>query len=64
MDGKGAWRDNAFIERLPRTIKYEEVFLQAKSNVLEVRASIARYIYGFKKRHEAALERRKSKLNS
>ena len=29
MDGKGAWRDNVFVERLWRTIKYEEVYLRA-----------------------------------
>ena len=44
MDGKGAWRDNGFVERLWRTIKYEEVYLRAYSNVPEARASLARYI--------------------
>ena len=29
MDGKGAWRDNVVVERLSRTIKYEEVYLRA-----------------------------------
>ena len=29
MDGKGAWRDNVFVERLWRTVKYEEVYLRA-----------------------------------
>jgi putative transposase len=47
MDGKGAWRDNVFVERLWRTIKYEEVYLRAYANVPEARASIARYIDGF-----------------
>ncbi|MDI2070617.1 hypothetical protein, partial [Bradyrhizobium sp. Mp27] len=28
MDGKGAWRDNVFVERLWRTVKYEEVYLR------------------------------------
>jgi putative transposase len=37
MDGKGAWRDNAFIERLWRTIKYEEVYLRAYASVSEAR---------------------------
>ena len=31
MDGKGAWRDNVFVERLWRTIKYEEVYLRAQA---------------------------------
>jgi putative transposase len=44
MDGKGAWRDNVFVERLWRTIKYEEVYLRAYSNVPEARASLGRYI--------------------
>jgi putative transposase len=44
MDGKGAWRDNVFVERLWRTIKYEEVYLHAYANVPEARASIGRYI--------------------
>lgn len=44
MDGKGAWRDNVFVERLWRTIKYEEVYLRAYENVPEARASIGRYI--------------------
>ena len=44
MDGKGAWRDNVFVERLWRTIKYEEVYLRAYANVPEARASLARYI--------------------
>jgi putative transposase len=35
MDGKGAWRDNVFVERLWRTIKYEEVYLHAYASVRE-----------------------------
>jgi putative transposase len=37
MDGKGAWRDNVFVERLWRSIKYEEVYLRAYANVPEAR---------------------------
>jgi len=44
MDGKGAWRDNVFVERLWRTIKYEEVYLRAYGGVSEARASIGRYL--------------------
>jgi putative transposase len=47
MDGKGAWRDNVFVERLWRTIKYEEVYLWAYPSVAEARASLGRYIDGF-----------------
>ena len=44
MDGRGAWRDNIFVERLWRTIKYEEVYLRAYASVPEARASIGRYL--------------------
>lgn len=44
MDGRGAWRDNVFVERLWRTIKYEEVYLRAYASVPEARAAIARYM--------------------
>jgi putative transposase len=43
MDGKGAWRDNVFVERLWRSVKYEEVYLRAYDSVGEARASIGRY---------------------
>ena len=44
MDGKGAWRDNAFVERLWRTIKYEEFYLRAYASVSEARTSIGGYL--------------------
>ena len=44
MDGKGAWRDNVFVERLWRSIKYEEVYLHAYKTVAEARAGIGRYL--------------------
>ena len=44
MDGKGAWRDNVFVERLWRSIKYEEVYLRAYDSVGEARQSIGRYL--------------------
>ena len=50
MDGKGAWRDNVFVERLWRSIKYEEVYLRAYDSVGEARQSIGRYI-DFYNRH-------------
>jgi transposase InsO family protein len=42
MDGKGAWRDNVFVERLWRSVKYEEVYLRAYDTASEARASIGR----------------------
>ena len=55
MDGKGAWRDNVFVERLWRTIKYEEVYLHAYSNVPEARAAIGKYLgfYNSKRPHSS-----------
>jgi putative transposase len=44
MDGKGAWRDNVFVERLWRSIKYEEVYLHAYDSVAQAKLDIARYI--------------------
>ena len=44
MDGKGAWRDNVFVERLWRTVKYEEVYLLAYDSVSDARASLGRYL--------------------
>jgi len=44
MDGKGAWRDNVFVERLWRSVKYEEVYLRAYESVGEARTSIGRYL--------------------
>ena len=44
MDGKGAWRDNVFVERLWRSVKYEEVYLRAYDSVSEAHASIGRYL--------------------
>ena len=44
MDGKGAWRDNVFVERLWRSVKYEEVYLHAYDSVGEARTSIGRYL--------------------
>jgi putative transposase len=44
MDGRGAWRDNVFVERLWRSVKYERVYLKAYDNVSAARADIAEYM--------------------
>jgi putative transposase len=44
MDGRGAWRDNVFVERLWRSVKHEEVYLRAYTSVAEARASLGRYL--------------------
>ena len=43
MDGRGAWRDNVFVERLWRSVKYERVYLKAYDSVPAARADIAEY---------------------
>jgi putative transposase len=44
MDGRGSWRDNVFVERLGRSVKYEEVYLRAYETVAEARRLIGRYL--------------------
>jgi len=44
MDGKGRWIDNVFVERLWRSVKYEEVYLHAYESVMAAKAGIARYL--------------------
>lgn len=59
MDGKGRWRDNVFVERLWKSIKYEEVYLHAYESVSAARSGIARYITFFNtRRPHSALDRR------
>ena len=55
MDGKGSWRDNVFVERLWRSVKYEEVYLRAYDSVGQARASIGRYLdfYNRKRPHSS-----------
>jgi putative transposase len=44
LDGRGSWRDNVFVERLWRSVKYEEVYLRAYETVAEARKLIGRYL--------------------
>jgi putative transposase len=55
MDGKGRWIDNVFIERLWRSVKYEEVYLHGYANGTEVRTSLTRYFgfYNARRSHQA-----------
>ena len=55
MDGKGSWKDNVFIERFWRTLKYEEVYLRAYESVSAARESITRYLafYNGRRPHTA-----------
>jgi putative transposase len=59
MDGKGAWRDNVFIERLWRSVKYEEVYLHAYDTVSDSRAGIGKYFNLYNRRRpHSSLKRR------
>jgi putative transposase len=59
MDGKGAWRDNVFVERLWRSVKYEEIYLKAYDTVGEARASIGRYLAFYNgRRPHSSLDRK------
>ena len=55
MDGRGSWRDNVFIERLWRSVKYEEVYLRAYESVSEARSGLGRYFefYNSKRPHSS-----------
>ncbi len=55
MDGKGSYNDNLFIERLWRTVKYEEVYLKAYQNVRDARISLGEYFrfYNTERPHQA-----------
>ena len=55
MDGKGRWVDNVFVERLWRSLKYEEVYLKAYDSIAQARASIGRYLAFFnaERRHQS-----------
>jgi putative transposase len=50
MDGKGCWRDNVFVERLWKTIKYEQVYLHAYATVSEARAKLTTYLEFYNRR--------------
>ena len=59
MDGKGRWIDNVLVERLWRSVKYEEVYLKAYDSIGAARASLGQYFtyYNSKRRHQS-LDRR------
>lgn len=54
MDGKGRWIDNVFIERLWRSVKYEEVYLHAYESLIEARSGLHKYFqfYNAKRKHQ------------
>jgi putative transposase len=59
MDGRGRWMDNVFIERLWRSVKYEEVYLKAYEDLREARRGLAAYFdfYNHRRRHQGLDDR-------
>ena len=59
MDGKGCWRDNIFVERLWRSLKYEEVYLHAYDSVSAATAGLGRYLtlYNTRRPHSSLDDR-------
>jgi transposase InsO family protein len=54
MDGRGSWRDNVSVERLWRSVKYEEVYLRAYDSVAEARNSIGGYLAFYNRKRARA----------
>jgi len=54
MDGKGAWRDNVFVERLWRSVKYEDVYLNAYESMTHARSSLGKWVnyYNQQRKHQ------------
>jgi putative transposase len=54
MDGKGAWRDNVFVERLWRSVKYEDVYLKAYDSMADAKQSWKKYFefYNQNRKHQ------------
>ena len=59
MDGRGRWMDNVFIERLWRSVKYEEVYLKGYESIPEARRELAAYFdfYNKRRRHQGLKDR-------
>ena len=55
MDGQGRWRDNVFIERLWKTVKYEEVYLKAYESITEAKKELRKFFdrYNVRLRHQS-----------
>ena len=59
MDGRGRWMDNVFVERLWRSVKYEEVYLKAYGSLTEARRELTAYFefYNQRRRHQGLDDR-------
>ena len=59
MDGRGRWVDNVFVERLWRSVKYEDIYLKAYGSIAEAREGLAAYFefYNSRRRHQGLDDR-------
>ena len=59
MDGRGRWVDNVFVERLWRSVKYEDIYLKAYGSITEARRGLADYFefYNNRRRHQGLDDR-------
>ena len=59
MDGRGRWSDNIFIERLWRTVKYEEVYLKAYESIAHAKKELGKFFdrYNIRRRHHGLDDR-------
>ena len=66
MDGRGQWCDNVFVERLWKSLEYEEVYLKAYESVSAARAQIGRYLafYNARRPHRAQEGKRRTRSTS
>ena len=59
MDGRGRWMDNVFIERLWKSVKYEDIYLKAYNSITEVRRGLTAWFdrYNTQRRHQGLDDR-------
>jgi len=64
MDGRGRWVDNVFVERLWRSVKYEDIYLKAYGSIAEARQGLAAYFefYNSRRRHQGLDDRTPDKV--
>jgi transposase InsO family protein len=66
MDGKGCWRDNVFVERLWKSVKYEEIYLHGYDTVSDVRQALSRHFdfYNRRRPHSALTGKPRIRITS
>jgi putative transposase len=66
MEGRSCWRDNVFVERLWRSVKYEDVYLHGYATVSDVRTGLTRYFQFFNQRrpHQALARRTRTRCTA